>query len=98
VGAGFGMQQNKLTTTVYHKFRWIMLDGHDCGYMIPHVTVPPTNVLLPLQIAFSSRKTIFAASTVKANGTPIACTQLLPVPVTMMACAEPISFPTASPT
>ena len=54
---GFGLQQNKLTTTVYHKFQWIMLDGHDCGYMIPHVTIPPVNVLLPIQIAFSSRKT-----------------------------------------
>jgi hypothetical protein len=94
---GFGMQQNKLTTTVYHKAQWIMLDGHDCGYMIPHVTVPAANLLLPIQIAFSSRKTLFASSKVKANGTPIACSQLLPVPIPMMACAEPISFPTASP-
>jgi hypothetical protein len=66
---GFGMQQNKLTTTVIHKFQFLMLEGHDCGYMIPHVTIPANNLQIPLLIAFSSRKAMFSASTVKANGT-----------------------------
>src|ERR1035437_1923310 len=34
---GYALQQNKLTTTVLHKFLPMALDGHDCGYMIPHI-------------------------------------------------------------
>ena len=92
---GFGLQQNKLTTTVYHKFMWLMLDGHDCGYMIPHVSIPPANLKTPLHIMFSSRKVMFSASTVKANGTPVGCAQLLLFP--MMTCAQPASIPTSYP-
>jgi hypothetical protein len=92
---GFGLQQNKLTTTVYHKFQWMMLDGHDCGYMIPHVSIPATNLETPLQIAFSSRKVMFSASKVKANGTPIGCSQVLLFP--MMTCMNPVSVPGSYP-
>jgi hypothetical protein len=94
---GLALQQNKLTTTVLHKFQFIMLEGHDCGYMIPHVTIPPTNLMLPIIMAFSSRKVLFSASTVKANGTAIGCSQLLLMPLPMMTCASPISRPTSAP-
>jgi len=94
---GFALQQNKLSTTVTHKFQFIMLDGHDCGYMIPHVTIPPNNLKLMLIIPFSARKALFAASTVRANGTGMGCSQLLPNPWPMNACASPLSIPCAYP-
>jgi hypothetical protein len=94
---GFALQQNKLSTTVTHKFQFIMLDGHDCGYMIPHVTIPPNNLKLTLIIPFSSRKALFAASTVRANGAGIGCSQLLPNPWPMNACASPTGIPCAYP-
>jgi hypothetical protein len=94
---GFGLQQNKLTTTVVHKFQFVMLEGHDCGYMIPHVTIPAANLALPMIIMFSGRKVMFSASTVKANGTAVGCSQLLLLPLPMMTCAAPVSIPTSFP-
>lgn len=94
---GLALQQNKLTSTVIHKFQLIMLDGHDCGYMIPHISVPPANLMLPIIIGFSSRKAVFSASTVKANGAAIGCAQSFPIPVPMMTCGSPVSVPTSSP-
>jgi len=52
---------------------------------------------LPIIIAFSSRKVMFSASKVKANGTAVGCSQLLPFPLPMMTCAAPASLPTSSP-
>jgi len=37
---GLALQQNKLTRTVFHKSQFIVLGGHDCGHMIPHITIP----------------------------------------------------------
>ncbi len=94
---GFALFQNKFTTTVLHKAMPIALDGHNCGYMLPHVSIPILNTLTPIQIAFSSRKMVFSAAKVKANGTPIATTAPLLLP--MMCCADPVTFPTgAAPT
>ena len=90
---GYALQQNKLTTTVLHKFMPLALDSHDCGYMIPHITIPANNALLPMHIMFSSRKFVFSASTVKANGTPIGCTwPLMP----MLCCAQPVTLPSGT--
>jgi hypothetical protein len=94
---GFGLQQNKLTTTVVHKMQFFMLEGHDCGYLIPHISNPPVNLMLPIIIGFSSRKALFSASKVKANGTAVGCSQLLPLPLPMMTCASPWSEPTSLP-
>jgi hypothetical protein len=94
---GFALFQNKFTTTVLHKAMPIVLDGHNCGYMLPHVSIPILNVMTPMQIAFSSRKIAFSAAKVKANGTPIATTAPLLLP--MMCCAQPVTLPTgAAPT
>lgn len=90
---GYALQQNKLTTTVLHKFMPLALDSHDCGYMIPHITIPANNALLPMHIMFSSRKFVFSASTVKANGTPVGCTwPLMP----MLCCAQPVTLPSGT--
>jgi hypothetical protein len=94
---GFGLQQNKLTTTVLHKFQFIMLEGHDCGYLIPHISNPPANLMLPIIIAFSGRKAVFSASKVRANSTAVGCTQLLAFPLPMLTCAAPVSQPTSIP-
>jgi hypothetical protein len=94
---GFALFQNKFTTTVLHKALPIALDGHNCGYMLPHVSIPIANTLTPMQIAFSSRKMAFSAAKVKANGTPIATTAPLLLPMT--CCAQPVTLPTgAAPT
>jgi hypothetical protein len=90
---GFALAQNKLSTTVLHKMMPIALDGHNCGYMIPHVTIPPAplNTLLVFQILLSSRKMVFAATTVKANGQQIACNLFVLLPMT--CCANPVTLP-----
>ncbi len=96
---GFLANQNKFSNAgkpVTHRGFWIVLDGHDCGMMIPDVTIPPApNIAYPLFWPFSSRKPVFAASTVKMNGTPVACAQLLGLPpIPMMTCGDPIGAPT----
>ena len=99
---GFLMNQNKFSNgakPVTHKGMWIALDGHDSGMMIPDMTigavVPPiANLKYPLMWTFSSRKPILAASTVKMNGTPVACAQWIGLPpLPMMTCGEPVSLP-----
>ena len=94
---GFAMNQNKFSNgakPVTHKGMWIALDGHDCGMMIPDVTIPPVNLWYPMMWPFSSRKPSFAASTVKMNGTAVACAQWIGLPpLPMMTCGEPVSVP-----
>jgi len=96
---GLALQQNKLTSTVFHKFQFIALDGHDCGHVIPHVTIPPANLKLPVIIMFSSRKVMFSASKVKANGTSVGCACIFTfaMPTPMLCCAFPVSMPIAFP-
>ena len=95
---GLALQQNKLTRTVFHKSQFIVLGDHDCGHMIPHVTVPASPMSL-LYTAFSTRKVMFASSRVKANGAPIACTELFAphVPLPMSCCGSPVPLPIGFP-
>ena len=91
---GYGLGQNKLTSDVKHKGLTIVQDGHDCGYLIPHVqmTLTAANALTPIQIAFSNKKDMFAASTVLMNKLPTAtCCP----PMMMLYCANPVSLPIA---
>jgi hypothetical protein len=90
---GFALAQNKLSTTVFHKMMPIALDGHNCGHMIPHVTIPlaPFNTMLPYQILFSSRKMAFSSSKVKANTAQVACNLFVLLPMT--CCANPVTLP-----
>lgn len=91
---GMCLGQNKITSTVTHRGRCVALDGHDCGYMIPHIPIPPVpvNLLLFLSIIpFSSRKVAFTASTVSFDAAAVACVKpYLP----MMTCMNPVSLPT----
>lgn len=46
---GFGLQQNKLTTTMLHMFQFIMLEGHDCDHpgLYPRNPVGKGYMVLP---------------------------------------------------
>lgn len=92
---GHGLGQNKLTSTVFHRGKTIAKSGHDCGTMIPHVSVPPApvNLLLATIIPFSSRKMMFDASTVKMDGDPVGTSDLLAIPTPMVFCAAPVGIP-----
>lgn len=97
---GFLANQNKFSNgakPVTHRGMWIVLDGHDCGMMIPDLTIPPApNIAYPLFWPFSSRKPTFAASTVKMNGTAVACAQTFGLPpLPMMTCGDPVAAPTS---
>lgn len=83
---------HKRAATVQHKGRRIVLEGHDCGPMIPDVTpLFPLNYFYLIMWPFSSRKFTFSASTVQADAAPIGCAALF---LPMMTCGDPISAPT----
>ena len=95
---GMAMGSNKFTTTVFHQGMGIAQDGHDCGVMIPHVQVAPApnNMLTPLHILFSSRKSMFVASKVVMDGkSPACCVMFALPPSPMVYCADPMSPPLA---
>jgi hypothetical protein len=81
---------------VQHKNQWITLDDHDCGPLIPDVTVPPfPNAYYPFQWPVSSRQMVFSASSVKMSGLKVACAQLFGPTLPMMTCGKPCPLPTA---
>lgn len=96
---GLALHQNKLTSTVFHKSQFIVVEEHDCGHMIPHITIPLANIKLPLDIAFSKRKVMFTSSKVRANGAQVATTEIFgpPVPLPMLCCGSPIPVPNGYP-
>jgi len=96
---GHGLGQNKLTATVFHRGKTIAKSGHDCGALIPHVSVPPApvNLLLLTILPFSSRKMVFDASTVKMDGDPVGTSDLLAIPTPMVFCAAPVGIPGSFP-
>ena len=85
--------QHKRAVTVQHKRMRIVLEGHDCGPLIQDLTpMFPVNAYYLIMWPFSSRKILFSASTVQAEGTPVGCAAwLLP----RMSCGEPVSAPAA---
>ena len=89
----------KLTRSVTHNGQPIVQHRHDCGPMIPHLTLPVyANPWYAVIMPGSSCKVPFGASTVKINGRStgmagIGSSGALP----MMTCAFPVSLPTALP-
>jgi hypothetical protein len=72
--------------------------GNDSGFVVPHIGIPPNNVLIPLIIAFGGSKPMFSASTVKidvdGSGTPMACNVIPFAPVGInQACNDPCNYP-----
>lgn len=90
-----GKAKHKIAATVLHKNLGIVLHGHDCGMGIPDEAPPyigKGSGYLPIVILKSSRKVMFAASTVRAEGTPIGgATRPRPI-LPMLSCGEPIPW------
>jgi hypothetical protein len=72
--------------------------GNDSGFVVPHIGIPPNNVLIPLVIAFGGSKPMFAASTVQIDvdgaGKPVAC-NVIPYSFAGInqACNDPCNYP-----
>lgn len=81
-----------LTSTVFHKNFPIAQDGHDCGFLISHLTAPMHSVMLIIHTLCSSQKTTFGASTVKMNTT---ATGVIDISggCPMIVCADPVGLP-----
>lgn len=91
---GYFLGQNKLTKTVQHRSRPIVLGGHDIGALMPHITWPPPWLVVVMPLA--SCKIMFAASTVKMDKEPTGCSAVYPF-FPMMTCADPVALPLAFP-
>jgi hypothetical protein len=78
-------------------FQFIGKDN-DSGLIIPHISIPPPNVLVPIVIAFGGSKVMFGASTVKINvdgaGIPMGACVFPVVPLSLnQACNQPLNLP-----
>ena len=69
-----------------------MLEGHDCGILIPQATTAQPNVLTPVLMLKSKRAVTVSAATVKMNGLATACTASVP-PIPLLTCGDPVSLP-----
>jgi hypothetical protein len=72
---------------VAHKGQALVLEPHNLGPLLPHLGEAVVAAVT------SSRKPIGSASTVLANGKPVACVDM-PNGVPMMLCGWPFKFPT----
>lgn len=92
---GYAMNKNKFSDTTTHKGQWIVQGGHDCGMLIPDITLPIfPNLLYTLHWPTSKREMVFDSSTVQMGGENTACAAVVP-PFPMMTCGQPVSAPTA---
>ncbi len=100
-GQRAGAGKHKITGTVFHRKRGIVLHGHDVGMGIPDEAPPyvgQASGYLPIIMLKSSRKVMFGASTVKAEGTPIGGATRAPGALPMLTCGEPVPLPSVVPT
>lgn len=72
-----------LAPKVLHKGQAIVQEGHDLGPLLSHMLMNHA----PLSLK-SSRKTVYSASTVLAEGKPVACVDYTRL---MMVCGDPMS-------
>ena len=95
-----GAFKHKITDTVFHRKRGIIQHGHDCGACIPDAApagMPAwINGYLPVILLKSSRKVMFGASTVKAQGTAIGGAHTSP-DLPMLSCGDPLPIPLTYP-
>lgn len=72
--------------------------GNDSGLVVPHISLPPLSVLVPVVIAFGSSKPMFSASTVHINvdgaSLPMAA-GMIPYNFVSInqACNDPLNYP-----
>ncbi|AUX42699.1 uncharacterized protein SOCE26_041320 [Sorangium cellulosum] len=86
---GVGLGSVKKTSSVLCGGLALMLAGHDCGKLIPQITIPLNNALLPTFLPTSKRKVIVTCFSVRMNGFPAACMSLRPP----LSCGQPMSMP-----
>ena len=89
----------KYSKTVIGPFGFQFIgQGNDSGFVVPHIGIPPNNVLIPLIIFFGGSKPMFSASTVQIDvdgaGKPVAC-DLIPYNFVGInqACNDPCNYP-----
>lgn len=93
---GFFLFRNRLTHSVRHKKREIVQKDHDIGPLMPHITFPQVaNPWYAIIYPLSSCEVKFSAAKVRADGDPVGCSQIFPVPLPMLTCGEPVSMPLA---
>ena len=78
-------------------FQFIGKDN-DSGMVLPHISIPPPNALVPIVIAFGGSKVMFGASTVKVDvdgaGVPMGACLLPYVPLSRnQACNQLMNLP-----
>jgi hypothetical protein len=92
---GYATNKNKFSDKTTHKGQWIVQGGHDCGMLVPDVTLPIfPNLLYTVHWPFSKRAMVFDSSTVKMGGQNTACAAVVP-PFPMNTCGQPVGAPTA---
>ena len=90
----------KWSKTVIGPFGFQLLGkDNDSGLIVPHISIPPPNALVPIVIAFGGSKVMFGASTVKLDvdgaGVPMGACLLPFVPLSRnQACNQPLNLPT----
>jgi hypothetical protein len=80
-----GLSEHAFTETVVHRGLRIAKEDHDLGAWLPHIPFAALNMVLPFEVMNSSRKMMFAASTVRMNGAPTGCSNKWSTP--MLACS-----------
>ena len=89
----------KYSKTVHGVFGIPMVGaGNDSGWIIPHISIPPPNVLVPVHILLGGSKPMFSASTVQMDvdgaSTPVACCVIPFAPISFnQACFDPCNLP-----
>lgn len=92
---GLALNKLSMTSTVQHKMMDIVLDGHDQGPLLLHITLPTfANPLLAVIIPLSSRKVKFSTSIVKMDKKNVGCAVFY---FPMQGCGDPVSVPVSFP-
>ena len=89
---GYGLS-GSYTTTIQHLSQNIMLEGHNVGIDIPHLTVP-FSALMAVHTLLSERRMNFSSSLVHMDNKPVACAGTVPGYLPMSDCGNPTENPT----
>jgi len=65
--------------------------GHDCGYLIPHIAIP-LNVMMGINMLVSKHKIMFPVTKVMIEGKPMGT--FFPLLFLSLICSNPVSLPT----
>lgn len=88
-----GAGSSKCTHSVFDLGSFaVILEGHDCGMMLPHLTVPLNNGLLPLTILMSKREVKFQSFYNRMDRKQVALAGAMSQ-MPLMSCGEPLSMP-----